>query len=162
MKITEAQLRRLIREQVDRGRGPTQLTNRQMRYISNNGLGGDHGYGYGDEDSNPDYIGIIPDEVDSDDWRTPFDDTYWTIQVTPEIADKVYQESSVYKKGPVTIPSGWFWEHMSDYGGMIDVKGPFSSREEAKQDCLDSHHEIITPERVQTAPSTGSDVEIGF
>jgi len=160
MKITEAQLRKLVREQVSSGL--QQLTHRQKQYIRYNRIV--EADQYGEIEGGEDYIGIIPDsrEGTSDEWFTPFPDLFFTTLVTPEVAEQTYEETSVYKKGPVTIPTGWFWMGISEYDGQGSVKGPFSSREEARQDCLDSHYDIITPKDVRAAPNTGSDVEIGF
>jgi hypothetical protein len=162
MKITEGQLRRLVREQVAQAGGPVQLTHRQKSYIRRNGI--TEADQYGDPDEGQDYIGIIPDsrEGNSDEWFTPFPDLFFTTLVTPEVVEQTYQETSVYKAGTVTIPTGWFWKGVSEYDGKGDVVGPFQTREEAREACLESHYEIITPEAVQTAPNTGSDIEIGF
>lgn len=157
MKITRKQLRKLIREQIARA---VQLTQRQMSYIRKNGIV--DGAEYGDPDEGQDYIGVIPDDRAGTHHYTPFPDTFFTTLVTPEIVKRIYQKTSATRAGPVTIPVGWFWKEKGAFGGSGDVGGPHQTREGARQACLESHREIITPEDIRSAPSATSDFEVGF
>tara|TARA_R110000803_G_scaffold71710_1_gene135060 strand:+ start:436 stop:900 length:465 start_codon:yes stop_codon:yes gene_type:complete len=154
MRITENQLRKIIKEQVQ----APGLTHRQKRYLSNSVVTDE----FGEVLSDSFHIGTIYDDNDRDDNPTPFDNNLWVFKVTQEMADKAYNETTVYKKGPVTIPTGWFWENISDYGGMVEVKGPFRSRQEATSDCLNGHSDVITSDSIETTENANSSEEFGF
>jgi len=154
MKINKKELRTIIQEQLGQKQ---ELTRRQMSYLSNS-VEYDE---YGDAVSEYYHIGTIYDDRDAE-WETPFDDNLWVFHVTQEMADKAYDGSKHYKKGPVTIPTGWFFEMVSDFGGMNSVDGPFGSRKEATAKALDAYPDVITSDDIETTENANLSEEFGF
>jgi len=155
MKINKKELRTTIQEQL----GQKQvLTRRQMSYLSNSPEYDE----YGDAVSEYYHVGTIYDDRDRDDAPTPFDDNLWVFHVTQEMAQKAYDASKNYKKGPVTIPTGWFFEMVSDFGGFLSVDGPFGSRKEATAKALDAYPGVITSDDIETTDNANSSEEFGF
>ena len=168
MKISRNQLRRLIREQIESiSGGVQQLYRRAARYAFENGEM--PGSKYQSDDESPNYIGIIYDERDVGGEEdpdqgpyTPFNTNFYTSKITPEIAAAVHQETSVFKKGPVSIQAGWFWHEVDDYDGSRSAGGPYPSREAARAACLRNFPDIIQPGDVQNTPNAMLDDEAGF
>jgi hypothetical protein len=156
MRINKKKLRAIIQEQLGQKQG---LTRRQMRYLSNSVEYDEYGV---DVVSEYYHVGTIYDDRDRDDAPTPFDDNLWVFNVTPEMAQKAYDGSKHYKKGPVTIPTGWFFEMVSDFGGMNSVDGPFGSRQEATSKALDVYPDVITSDAIENTENTNSSDEFGF
>jgi len=163
MKLLMENWNRYLNEQSDNIQAPPsdqkqELTRRQMVYLSKTPEYDE----YGDVVSEYYHIGTIYDDRDRDYNPTPFDYNLWVFHVTQEMADKAYARSEHYKKGPVTIPTGWFFEMVSDFGSFSPVDGPFGSRKEATAKALDAYPDVITSNDIETTDNANSSEEIGF
>ncbi len=161
MKLLMENWNRYLNEQSDNIQTPPsdqkqELTRRQMVYLSNSPEYDE----YGNVQSEYYHIGTVYD--DRDDGSTPFDNNLWVFHVTQKMADKAYDGTKHYKKGPVTIPTGWFFEMVSDFGGMNSVEGPFASRKQATKEALQTYSDVITSDDIDTTNIAMPPVEFGF